>query len=147
MVLRASACVRAHRSHHDGRDPDGRGAAGPLTRGGRGRDTRSPASRSGRRVARPVTGPAILLDRDGVLNEKAPDCDYITSWSRFEWLPGAREALQLLKQAGFPVIIITNQAGIARGLMTEADLRDIHERMQSALAEQDASVDAIYYCL
>jgi len=90
--------------------------------------------------------PAIILDRDGVLNEKAQKARYIRSWSEFKWLPSAKEAIRLLKRTGYIVIIVTNQAGIARGIMTESDLTSIHEHMKKDLAEIGVSVDAIYYC-
>jgi len=90
--------------------------------------------------------PAIILDRDGVLNEKSQKARYVRSWSEFKWLPGAKEAIRLLKCTGYIVIIVTNQAGIARGIMTESDLTSIHEQMKKDLAEIGASVDAIYYC-
>ncbi len=90
--------------------------------------------------------PAIILDRDGVLNEKAPKAEYVKNWSEFKWLPGAKEAVSLLKSAGYLVILITNQAGIARGAMTESDLEDIHKQMQEELAQENACVDMIYHC-
>ncbi len=90
--------------------------------------------------------PAVVLDRDGVLNVKAPKAGYVTSWDAFRWLPGSKEAVRLLKSAGYTVIVVTNQAGIARGIMTEMDLLDIHRKMQASLADVGASVDAIYYC-
>ena len=91
-------------------------------------------------------GPTIILDRDGVLNKKAPKAEYIAQWSEFEWLPGAKEALALLKQSNYRIIIITNQAGINRGLMTNADLMDIHEKMKREATEAGGDIDAIYYC-
>ena len=89
---------------------------------------------------------AIILDRDGVLNKKPPQAHYVRTWDEFEWLPGAKEALHLLKEAGYQVIIVSNQAGIARGFMREADLMDIHERMKAEVVEADGQIDAIYYC-
>jgi D-glycero-D-manno-heptose 1,7-bisphosphate phosphatase len=88
----------------------------------------------------------VFLDRDGVINRKPPEGDYVKSWEEFEFLPKAPEALRLLKEAGMRIIIITNQRGIARGLMTERDLEEIHKRMLAELARLQASVDAIYYC-
>jgi histidinol-phosphate phosphatase family protein len=86
---------------------------------------------------------AVILDRDGVLNRRPPRGEYVTRPEDFEWLPGAREALALLRDAGHTVIVVTNQAGIARGAMTEADLEAIHERMR---AEAGGAVDRIYHC-
>ena len=90
--------------------------------------------------------PAILLDRDGVLNEKAPKAEYVRTWAEFRWRPGAQHALRLLKAAGYRTIVITNQAGIARGAMTAGDLAAIHDRMRSEAAEAGGSIDAIYHC-
>ncbi|MEA2400576.1 MAG: D-glycero-D-manno-heptose 1,7-bisphosphate phosphatase [Thermoleophilaceae bacterium] len=89
---------------------------------------------------------AVFLDRDGVVNRKAPEGDYVTSWTRFEFLPGALEGLRLLAEAGPPVVLATNQRGIARGRMSEADLTDIHERMTAAVAAAGGRIDAIYHC-
>jgi len=88
----------------------------------------------------------VFLDRDGVINRKPPEGDYVKSWEEFEFLPKAPEALRLLKEAGMRIIIITNQRGIARGLMTERDLEESHKRMLAELARFQASIDAIYYC-
>jgi D-glycero-D-manno-heptose 1,7-bisphosphate phosphatase len=93
-----------------------------------------------------LSSPAIILDRDGVINKKPSRARYVRKWEEFEWLPGSVEALRLLKNAGYKVIVVTNQAGVARGEMTESDLISIHDRMQSELAQVDASVEAIYYC-
>lgn len=89
---------------------------------------------------------AVILDRDGVLNKKRPRAEYVRTWDEFEWLPGAVEALCLLKRAGYKLILVSNQAGIARGMMSEADLISLHERMQVELSAVGAAVDAIYYC-
>lgn len=87
----------------------------------------------------------IFLDRDGVINRRLPD-EYVTTWAEFEFLPGAQEALRLLTEAGLRLIIITNQRGIARGLMSETDLHDIHARMLAELARAGALIAAIYHC-
>ena len=89
---------------------------------------------------------AVILDRDGVLNEKPMKAQYVKTWDEFKWLPGAIEAIRLIKKAGFAVIIITNQAGVGRGMMTESELLEIHEQMKATLAENGVFVDAIYYC-
>jgi histidinol-phosphate phosphatase family protein len=90
--------------------------------------------------------PAIILDRDGVLNEKAPRAQYIRNWGEFKWLPGVRESLRMLNEAGFRIIIVSNQAGIGRGAMTENDLFDIHRRMAKEVEQAGGRIDAIYYC-
>ncbi|OGY52170.1 MAG: hypothetical protein A3J59_03390 [Candidatus Buchananbacteria bacterium RIFCSPHIGHO2_02_FULL_56_16] len=88
----------------------------------------------------------IFLDRDGVINKKAPKADYVKRWAEFEFLPGAIEALQQLQQHGYELIIISNQAGVARKMMTEEDLETIHHHMKQTLAEQGVTVRAIYHC-
>jgi D-glycero-D-manno-heptose 1,7-bisphosphate phosphatase len=90
--------------------------------------------------------PAVILDRDGVLNEKPPRAQYVRNWAEFKWLPGAKESLRALKQAGFKIILVSNQAGIARGAMTESDLMDIHRRMAREAQETGGYIDAVYYC-
>lgn len=93
-----------------------------------------------------MSQPAVFLDRDGVINRKKPEGDYVKCREEFEFLPGAKEALKLLKDTGYRIIVITNQRGIARGVMTESALHEIHRYMLEELAQADAQVDAIYYC-
>jgi D-glycero-D-manno-heptose 1,7-bisphosphate phosphatase len=88
----------------------------------------------------------VFLDRDGVVNRKAPEGDYIKHWGEFEFLPGAKEALRFLTEANKRLIIVTNQRGISLGLMTESDLREIHKRMLEEINAAGAVIDAIYYC-
>ena len=90
--------------------------------------------------------PTIILDRDGVLNKKAPKAQYITKWDEWEWIPGSKEAIRILKNNGYFIMIVSNQAGISRGLMTHNALDDIHLKMQDELATIGASIDKIYYC-
>jgi D-glycero-D-manno-heptose 1,7-bisphosphate phosphatase len=90
--------------------------------------------------------PAAILDRDGVLNERPPKAQYVRKWPEFKWLPGAKGALRHLNEAGFKVIVISNQAGIGRGEMSEADLMDIHRHMVKEAQEAGGRIDAIYYC-
>lgn len=87
-----------------------------------------------------------FLDRDGIINRKALEGDYITRWEDFHILPGVIEGITLLNQAGFSVVIVTNQRGIAKGLMTIADLETIHARMSDNLTRAGATIDGIYYC-
>ena len=89
---------------------------------------------------------AILLDRDGVLNKRPARGHYVRSWDKFEWLTGAKESLRLLKDAGYRVILITNQAGVGRGAMTEEALLSLHRQMTVDVARDGGKIDAIYYC-
>jgi histidinol-phosphate phosphatase family protein len=88
----------------------------------------------------------VILDRDGVLNKKPAQARYVRSWSEFEWLPGAKEALRLLKEAGYRVIVVSNQAGVGRGEMTKYALRQIHNLLKSETTEAGGEIEAIYYC-
>ncbi len=90
--------------------------------------------------------PAILLDRDGVLNRRMPRGEYVRSWDDWDWLPGAREALRLLKQAGVRVAIVSNQAGIARGCLSAADLDALHGRMTREARDSGGAIDRVYVC-
>ncbi len=90
--------------------------------------------------------PTIIVDRDGVLNRKPPRAAYVRRWGDWEWLPGAREALRLLRQIGYRVVVVSNQAGIGRRLMTETDLHHIHARMQVEALAAGGRLDAVYYC-
>ena len=90
--------------------------------------------------------PAVILDRDGVLNMKPPKAEYVRRPEEFHWLPGAQEALKAFNEAGYRVIIVSNQAGIGRGLMTEDDLHAVNGRMKDEAAAAGGRIDAIYYC-
>jgi len=86
---------------------------------------------------------AVFLDRDGTI---AMDVHYCRRPEDFELLPTVPEAISLLNENGFMVVVITNQSGIARGYFTEETLAQIHQKMTGELAKYDARVDAIYYC-
>ena len=88
----------------------------------------------------------VILDRDGVLNERPARAQYIRSWQEFHWLPDAVEAMKLLNKAGYKLILATNQPGIARGKMTEDDLESLHNCMTEELARAEVTLDNIYYC-
>jgi D-glycero-D-manno-heptose 1,7-bisphosphate phosphatase len=89
---------------------------------------------------------AVFLDRDGVINRKPAEGDYVTRWEDFKFLPRVVGAIALLNRAGFYVIVVTNQRCIAKGLLTVAELETIHQRMSDFLTEHGARIDAIYYC-
>ena len=86
---------------------------------------------------------AVFLDRDGTLNI---DKGYVHRIEDWEWIPGAIEAIAALKKARFLVIIITNQAGIARGYYDEADMNNLHARINEELKEHGATIDGFYHC-
>lgn len=88
----------------------------------------------------------IFLDRDGIVNKKPSNSDYVKSWEEFYILPGVIEALQLLVENNIQIFIITNQAGIARGLMSEKDLQVIHKNLLSVLKKNNIQIAKIYFC-
>lgn len=88
----------------------------------------------------------IFIDRDGTLNVRPPRACYIERPEDFVWLDGAKEAVKMLKDAGYFIILISNQPGIARGNLTEDTLLQIHEKMQNDLKNIGAKIDRIYYC-
>lgn len=86
----------------------------------------------------------IILDRDGVINQDSPD--YIKSPEEWQPIEGSIEAIARLCRAGYRVYVATNQAGIARGLLSEAALQEIHRRMESEVQEFGGRISAIFYC-
>lgn len=86
----------------------------------------------------------IFLDRDGVINENRSD--YVKCWSEFRFLPGAQEAIAKLTQAGHRLIVCTNQAGIARGIISVETVHDIHRRMQAEIVAAGGHLEKVYYC-
>lgn len=86
---------------------------------------------------------AVFLDRDGTI---ARDVPYCSRPEDFELLPDAAEAIKLLNEHGFKVVMVTNQSGIGRGYFTKETLARIHDKMHKELANHGAHVDAIYYC-
>jgi D-glycero-D-manno-heptose 1,7-bisphosphate phosphatase len=90
---------------------------------------------------------AAFLDRDGVINRKAPTEDeYITRWEEMHIIPGVVEAIALLNQAGYRVIVISNQRCVAKGLVTTGELDAMHQRMCRELGAVGAKIDGVYYC-
>ena len=87
--------------------------------------------------------PAVFLDRDGTINV---DHGYVHTPEAFEFLDGAPEAITELNRAGYLVLLVTNQSGVARGLYTEADVQRVHDHMMQQLTQRGARLDAIYYC-
>jgi heptosyltransferase-2 len=87
--------------------------------------------------------PAAFLDRDGTIIE---ELGYLGDPDQIRLIPGAIEALQALQRAGYRLVLITNQAGVARGLITEADVHRVNERLRTLLTEAGVRLDGIYYC-
>lgn len=94
-----------------------------------------PSSHAGR--------PAAFLDRDGVINV---DTRHLHTIADFRWMPGMPEAIRLLNEAGYLVVVVTNQSGIGRGLYTEREFAEFTRWIDERLAEAGAHVDAWYHC-
>jgi len=88
--------------------------------------------------------PLVVLDRDGVINHDSDD--FIKSVEEFVPIPGSLEAIARLNEAGFCVVIATNQSGIARGLFDVATLEAMHDKLQQLLAPLGGNIDGIFYC-
>jgi D-glycero-D-manno-heptose 1,7-bisphosphate phosphatase len=94
-----------------------------------------------------VTAPhLVLVDRDGVLNRKAPEGEYILTPDELELLPDAAAAVRRLNECGIPVAVVTNQRAVALGRLTEHGLAAVHDELARLLAAAGAHVDALYYC-
>jgi D-glycero-D-manno-heptose 1,7-bisphosphate phosphatase len=86
----------------------------------------------------------IFLDRDGVINENR--ADYVKNWSEFRFLPGSREAIAKLSQAGHRIVVCTNQAGIAKGSISVETVQEIHRRMIASINEVGGKIEKVYFC-
>jgi D-glycero-D-manno-heptose 1,7-bisphosphate phosphatase len=87
----------------------------------------------------------LFLDRDGVINERIPG-DYVKTWGEFRFLPGVLDALSILSNCFNRIFIVTNQAGIEKGILTHEELKMIHEQMMEFIIYHGGRVDEIYYC-
>lgn len=99
--------------------------------------------RDGQEARHPAPTPAIFLDRDGTISDEV---GYINHLSRLRLFPWSGQAIHKLNLTGRPVVVVTNQSGVARGYFTEKLVRQIHEKISSELAAHHARVDAYYYC-
>ncbi|HRV94863.1 MAG TPA: D-glycero-beta-D-manno-heptose 1,7-bisphosphate 7-phosphatase [Anaerolineae bacterium] len=87
---------------------------------------------------------AIFLDRDGVICENRPD--YVKSWREFEFLPGAKQSLAALRYLGLPIIVVTNQSAIGRGIVSTNDVETIHHRMTAEIQAYGGHITHVYCC-
>ncbi len=94
-------------------------------------------------LARKTARRAVFLDRDGTINVEK---NYLHRVEDFEFIPGAPEAIRRLKQAGFLVIVVSNQSGVARGYFPLEDVQRLHAHLQAELARFDTAIDAFYVC-
>lgn len=86
---------------------------------------------------------ALFLDRDGTINEEV---DFLTSPAELTLIPRAAEAIRRANELGFRVIVISNQSGVARGILSEQQVQEVHDALRRILGEHGALLDAIYYC-
>ena len=89
----------------------------------------------------------VFLDRDGVINGYPGDTKYVTSWQEFHFLPGVKEALKRLIKAGYKVFIVSNQAGVAKGMYSKERLDEITSSMLKELSDSGVKICGIYYCI
>ena len=91
-----------------------------------------------------MTGTKLcLLDRDGVLNT---DTGYLYQIKDVRWIPGSKEAVALLNRAGYRVVVVTNQSGVARGYFTEEDVKKLHVWMGEEIKKAGGEITSFYYC-
>ncbi|MBS3909156.1 MAG: D-glycero-beta-D-manno-heptose 1,7-bisphosphate 7-phosphatase [Actinobacteria bacterium] len=91
-----------------------------------------------------VKSKAVFIDRDGTINEEV---GHLREVSRFEFYPDSARAIRILNKAAYKVVVVTNQAGVARGYFNEERVEEIHSHMRFELAKEEAWIDAIYYCV
>jgi D-glycero-D-manno-heptose 1,7-bisphosphate phosphatase len=98
------------------------------------------------RTAKFAKAKYVFLDRDGVINRKPPEGEYISRWESFEVLPGVEEAIAALNHSGRTVLVITNQRGIALRRYSKDDVQRLHEQLQKHLSQHRAHIDGFYVC-
>lgn len=91
-----------------------------------------------------MSRPAIFMDRDGTLSH---EIGYVNHASRFQLFPWAVDAVRLVNRAGWAAVLVTNQAGVARGYFPESVIHEVHARVQAALGAGDAQLDGLYVCM
>ena len=88
----------------------------------------------------------VFIDRDGVINKYPGPRKYVTDVKDFEFVPGSIEGIRKLKEKGFKIFVVSNQAGVSKGLYTEDDLDQMNKKLLATLKRRKASVEGIYYC-
>lgn len=88
----------------------------------------------------------VFLDRDGVINKYPGDTKYVHNWNEFKFIPGSIEGIKKLAGCGFKLYVISNQAGVSKGLYTQEDLDTIDINMSRELRAQGTGINGIYYC-
>lgn len=89
---------------------------------------------------------AVFLDRDGVINEYPGEGKYLTNWENFRFLPGVKQALKKLSDNGFEFFIISNQAGVSKGIFSQEELDRITKNMVCELQKENIVLSGVYYC-
>lgn len=92
------------------------------------------------------TQKVVFLDRDGVINKKAPQAHYITRWCDFKFLPGSKKALQLLQKKGYTIFVVTNQPGVARSMFTQKQLDSLHKNLLKVTKKMGVTIKEIFVC-
>lgn len=93
-----------------------------------------------------LVGAAVFLDRDGTLNVRPAEHDYVRTAEGFTWLPGAAESAARLCAAGFRLMVVSNQRGLARGLVDRSTLEAIEKRIQEGLGRHGGRIESFRYC-
>lgn len=88
----------------------------------------------------------VFLDRDGIINENIGMHRYVESWEQFHILPGVEDSIKKLNKAGYQVIVVTNQSGIARGILSKECVDDLHRRLRNHIEQSGGKIEAIYMC-
>jgi D-glycero-D-manno-heptose 1,7-bisphosphate phosphatase len=141
MTLKSKLASIAMSSGVEGKKT--RGAAARVDGSTSERDAGAAGGPADRLARSRLHRPAVFLDRDGVLNV---DKGYVHAPHQVEWVEGAKEAVKLLNDAGYYVFVITNQAGVAKGLYEEPAIETLHAWMANELAKVGASIDDWRYC-
>ena len=89
----------------------------------------------------------IFIDRDGVINKYPGNFKYVTSWTQFKFLPGVKKALKRLNKAGFKIFIISNQAGVSKGLYSQKALDKLTHNMLAGIESYGGKISGVYYCI